>query len=71
MSDSYHSLLVVFREDIGEAHMKSLQQLLTLLDGVIAVRPNVSGSDAIMAEERAKRDLGEKLWRVLYPKEKA
>jgi len=38
------------------------------LRGVLSVEGQVANMDTWLGEERARRELGEKIWAVLYPK---
>jgi len=68
MSDSYHSLTVVLAGDIKDENCESLIEAIKQLRGVISVTPIVANFDSHMAEERARRELTNKLWDVIYPK---
>ncbi len=68
MSDHIHSLIVVFDRDLHKDAAERLTAAILMLKNVISVKANVSDFTSCMAEERARRDLGDKLWEVLYPK---
>lgn len=67
MTDRYNALTVVLEKDTRDDDTESLIAAIQQLRGVMSVVGNVADPAAYMAEERAKRELGEKLWRVLYP----
>lgn len=69
MTDRLHSLTVVLERDMLRADAEGLLEAIRRLRGVQSVTGHVSTIETHMAEERARRDLGEKLWRVLYPKD--
>ena len=70
MSDRYNALVVVLEENDKSEDAESLITAIRQLRGVLSVEPNVSDISQIIADQRAKHDLGQKLWEVLYPKEK-
>ena len=51
------------REDDAEGLMDAISRL----KGVISVSGNVSDITAWLSEERARKDLGDKIWNVIYP----
>lgn len=67
MTDRYHSLIVVLEKDIREDDARSLIGAIRLLRGVLEVSGVVADLDSMMAEERARREIGQKLIDVLYP----
>lgn len=73
MTDRYHTLTVVLKEDTRDDDCKPLIDAILMLRGVASVTGVVSNFDSHMAEERARRELGEKLLAICYPrlKEKA
>ena len=68
MTDRYHSLTVVLEHDIREDDAKPLLAAIRQLRGVLSVEGNVADVTSHMAQERARRELGEKLLEVVYPK---
>lgn len=68
MTDRYNTLTVVLEKDMRDDGAEVLLAAIRQLRGVLSVSGNVADPAAYMAEERAKRELGEKLWQVLYPK---
>lgn len=68
MADRYNTLTVVLEKDIRDDDAEALLSVIRQLRGVLSVSGNVADLTAHMAEERAKRELGDKLWQVLYPK---
>lgn len=67
MTDRFHTLTVVLDRDIRQDDCEPLIEAIKCLRGVLSVTGVVSDSRAHMAEERARRELGEKLWAVLHP----
>lgn len=68
MTDRYHSLTVVLAQDIRDDDAEALMSAIKQLRGVLTVTGKVADLDSHMAHERARADLGEKIWTVLYPK---
>ena len=68
MTDRYHSLTVVLEHDIRDDDAKPILAAIRQLRGVLSVEGNVADLTSHMAQERARRELGEKLLEVVYPK---
>ena len=68
MTDRYHTLTVVLERDIRSDDCEPLIEAIKQLRGVLSVTGIVSDMTAHMAKERARRELGDKLWDVLHPK---
>lgn len=68
MTDRYYALTVILEKDMRDDDSESLIQAIKMIKGVLSVKGNVSDPVSWMAEERARRELGDKLWNILYPK---
>lgn len=68
MTDRYNALTVVLEKDIREDDAEALLNAIRQLRGVLSVHGNVADFDDQIAQDRVRHELGEKLWRVLYPK---
>jgi hypothetical protein len=68
MTDRFNTLTVVLEKDIRDDDAETLLTAIRQMRGVLSVEGNVSDTTAHMAEERAKHELGQKLWEVIYPK---
>ena len=68
MTDRYHTLTVVLERDMRDDDAEPLIAAIRQMRGVLKVSGVVADPAAHMAEERARRELGEKLWAALYPK---
>ncbi len=68
MTDRYHSLTVILEKDMRDDDAERMIEAIQMIKGVLDVKPVISDPTSWMAEERARRELGEKLWNVLYPK---
>jgi hypothetical protein len=71
MTDRYNAFLVVMDRDIREDDAEDIITALKQIKGVIDVQPNIADFDSHIAHERARQELAEKLWRILYPKDGA
>jgi hypothetical protein len=65
MSDRYNSLTVLLEKDLKDEDAEPLISAIKQLRGVLDVTPTVSNMIGILAEERARRELIDKLWSVL------
>jgi hypothetical protein len=68
MSDRYNSLTVILEHDLKDEDAEPLIEAIKQFRGVLSVTPTVSDMLAHFAEERARNELREKLWRVLNEK---
>lgn len=68
MTDRFNTLTVVLEKDIRDDDAETLLTEIRQMRGVLSVKGNVSDMTALMAEERAKRELGQKLMEVIYQK---
>lgn len=67
MTDRYHSLTVVLEQNTRDDDAKHIIDAIQMLRGVLSVTGNVANLESHLAEERARHDLGQKLWKILYP----
>lgn len=65
MTDRVHSLLVVLEQDVRNDDIKSLVNAIREFRNVASVTLNITDPTSIMAEERARYQLANKLWEVL------
>ena len=70
MTERYNYLVVVLETDTRGDDANPTMDAIRQIKGVMSVTGNVADADALLAFERAKRDLEGKLWEVLYPKVK-
>ena len=68
MTDRYHTLTVVLERDTRTDDAEALIAAIGQMRGVLKVSGVVADPAAYMAKERARRELGEKLWAVLEEK---
>lgn len=69
MTDRYFALTVLLDKDIRSDDAEPIIKAIEMIKHVQKVEPHVSDLSQWGAEERARRELGEKLFAVLYPKE--
>jgi len=67
MTDRIHSLNVVLDMDYRSDDVEKIVNAIKMIKGVLSVSMCVADFNSHMAEERAKRELGEKLWEIIYP----
>jgi nitrate reductase NapAB chaperone NapD len=66
----HNTFIVVLESDTKAEDTESLLTAIRQLRGVLTVEPNVSDISQVIADARAKSELEQKLWEVLYPKKK-
>lgn len=69
MTDRYAGCWVAFDRDIREDDVQPLINAILMLKGVTKVNKFIDAPEVWVAQERVKRELGDKLWEVLHPKE--
>ena len=68
MSDRINTITVVLEKEIRDDDCETILNAIRMIRGVLEATPNVADPGEYMAVERARHDLGQKLWEVLYPK---
>lgn len=68
MTDRLNTLTVVLEQPIRDDDAEVIINAIKMVKGVLSVKGNVADHTEYMAEERARQDLGQKLWEVIYPK---
>jgi hypothetical protein len=71
MTDRVNALTVVLDENTRVDDLEPLLTAIRMLKGVLSVKTHVANLESHIAEGRARRDLGDKLWAVLYGKDKS
>jgi hypothetical protein len=69
MTDQLKGCVVSFDRDIREDDAGLVLRAIEMLKGVQGVTPSLATPNDWMNRERVRRELGEKLWSILYPKE--
>lgn len=67
MTDRIHSLTVTLESDRRDDDVEAITNSILMIRGVLSVAKHVTDHTAHMAQERAKRELGDKLLAVIYP----
>lgn len=67
MTDRHNGYYIVLEKDIRDDDAEATIAAIKQIRGVLSVTPNIAGFDEHIAEMRARSDLAEKLWKVLYP----
>ena len=63
---SYHSITIVLKKDVSDEGIEVLLSAVRLLSPVLSAEANVVNFDeTYVAEERVKKDLRQKLFKVL------
>jgi hypothetical protein len=70
MTERLKGLTVAFDHDIREDDAAAIVNAIKMIKGVLDVEPLVSTHEDWLIECRVRRELGEKLIAVLYPKAK-
>ncbi len=68
MTDRIQTITIALDKDYREDDLQPLMDALKQFKGVIAVEGNVTDHNDWGNREMIRRELGEKLWEVLYPK---
>ena len=68
MTDRYSTLTVALEKDIRDDDAQALIHAIKMLRGVADVAGNVADVSQWLAETRVRRDLGEKVLAVMFPK---
>lgn len=70
MTDRLKGVWVAFERDIRDDDAVGVIEAMKQLRGVVAVTTHAADASDWMARERIRRELGDKLWQVLYPESK-
>ena len=68
MSDRINIITVVLEKEKRDDDCEYIINAIKMIKGVLSVKSNVADPIECMAQERARRELGGKLWEVIYPK---
>jgi hypothetical protein len=71
VTDRLQGVWVAFERDIREDDAEPLIEAIKQLRGVLSVEANVSDYEDWFARQRVRRELTDRLWAVLHPKEEA
>lgn len=69
MTDRFYALTVILDEPIRSDDAEPIVEAIKMIRGVLKVEPHVASLETYAAQERARHELGMKVWRVLYPKD--
>jgi len=69
MSDRIFSYTVALDGVYKDEDAKHIQDAIKMIKGVSSVVPQVADSETYYAVDKARRDLGEKIFEVIYPKQ--
>jgi hypothetical protein len=66
MTDRIHSLTIVLERDIRIDDAQATIAAIGQIKGVLSVTPNVASIEDHIAFERARRELADKIWAVVF-----
>ena len=66
MTDKYYALTVLLVKDRRDDDCKKIIEAIKMIKGVLNVKGNISSPEIWMAEERARQELGQKLWDTIF-----
>ena len=69
MTDMYNALIVSLEKPIRSDDAECIFEAIKMIRGVLSVKGNVADINSYVAHDTARRELGQKLWHVLYPKD--
>lgn len=67
MSDRINTLTIVLDQPYRDDDVEQIVNAIRMIKGVASVTANVQNMTDHVAYDNARRDLGNKLWEVLYP----
>lgn len=68
MSKRINTVTVVLEKETRDDDCEAILNAIRMVKGVLRAEPNTADSTEYMAQERARSELGQKLWEVIYPK---
>ncbi len=68
MTDRFAGYIVVLEDNVRSDDAEVITKAIAQLRGVVSVIPVVSNIEIHIAEERVRRELGDKLLQVVFPK---
>lgn len=70
MTARLNALTVVLEQDIREDDAEELISAIRMLRGVLSVESHVADHASRVAQQRARFDLEQKLWKVIHPEDR-
>lgn len=67
MTDRIYALTVILDDHYRTDDVEEIIRAIKMIRGVMKVEEHVSSSESYAAQERARHELGMKMWQVLYP----
>ena len=68
MTDRFFAVTVLLEKDTREDDAQSILDAILMIKGVASASPHVANLEQWSAEMRARIELSNKIWKVLYPK---
>ena len=66
MTDRYFALAVILENDIRSDDAQPIIEAIKMVKGVLSVKPHVTDMSTLMAEERARHELGARILTLVY-----
>jgi hypothetical protein len=70
VTDRLKGVVVTFETDLRTDDAEAIIEAIKMLRGVATVSPSVTDISDHMNRMRVRQELGQALWKVLYPEEK-
>ncbi len=70
MTDRIHSITLALEKDMRVDDAEALIEACKMLKGVLHAKGNISDHGQYVTEARVRSDIGEKLFDIIYPKDK-
>jgi hypothetical protein len=67
MTDKYNYLTVALEDDIRSDDAETIIAAIGMIRGVLKVEPNVANGTDWTAQQRIRREIGTRVWEVLFP----
>jgi hypothetical protein len=68
VTDRIFAYTVILEREIRADDAEAIENAIRMVKGVAEVTPQVANASDYFAVETARRELGQKIWEVLYPK---
>lgn len=66
MTDTYYALTVILERDIRSDDAQQIIDAIRMIKFVLDVKGNVSSPETYMAQARERREIGERLFKILH-----
>ena len=66
MTDRFFAVTVLLEKDTREDDAQAILEAISMIKGVASASPHIADLGQWAAEERARHEIRDKLWKVLY-----